>query len=299
MATIPAVLISNQNVYAGPGTSYEKIGSVSTGESVFALFREGTYCYIQYSVGSTGVNKCGYVQTNKLSDFDPQDVDSFSPSYENRYVRGSVQTYWGPGAAYAMAFPVPRGLQVQKVGMTDGTYTLIEFEVSGELYRAFVRTSNLTTTRITTDVHTKMIELADLEIGYEEGANNDTKFGDWIGYPNQAWCASFVSWCAAFADNAVESTTPASPKIYKTASVQSMKKAFQDTDRYSTTPNVGAAAFFSTSHVGLVVAVDGNSIDVIEGNSSNAVTFRTYTRASSGTTYTNPNATSGIVGFGY
>ena len=36
---------------------------------------------------------------------------------------------------------------------------------------------------------------AEVDAGYREGANNDTKFGKWFGMNNQPWCAMYVSWC--------------------------------------------------------------------------------------------------------
>jgi cell wall-associated NlpC family hydrolase len=39
-----------------------------------------------------------------------------------------------------------------------------------------------------------IIEIAKQEIGYAEGANNDTKYGKWYGLNNNPWCAMFVSW---------------------------------------------------------------------------------------------------------
>jgi len=36
---------------------------------------------------------------------------------------------------------------------------------------------------------------AEVQAGYREGANNDTKFGKWYGMNNQPWCAMYVSWC--------------------------------------------------------------------------------------------------------
>lgn len=40
-----------------------------------------------------------------------------------------------------------------------------------------------------------VIDIAALEINYQEGANNDTKYGKWYGLNNNPWCAMFVSWC--------------------------------------------------------------------------------------------------------
>lgn len=36
--------------------------------------------------------------------------------------------------------------------------------------------------------------LAEREVGYQEGRNNDTKYGKWYGLNHQPWCAMFVSW---------------------------------------------------------------------------------------------------------
>ncbi len=38
-----------------------------------------------------------------------------------------------------------------------------------------------------------VVDIAKQEIGVQEGANNDTKFGKWYGLNNQPWCAMFVS----------------------------------------------------------------------------------------------------------
>jgi hypothetical protein len=32
------------------------------------------------------------------------------------------------------------------------------------------------------------------QVGYVEGPNNASKYGTWAGYPNQSWCAAYVSW---------------------------------------------------------------------------------------------------------
>jgi cell wall-associated NlpC family hydrolase len=45
-----------------------------------------------------------------------------------------------------------------------------------------------------------VIDTAQLEVGYQETGNNDTKYGKWYGMNNQPWCAMFVSWCFAQAD---------------------------------------------------------------------------------------------------
>ncbi len=46
-----------------------------------------------------------------------------------------------------------------------------------------------------------VIDIAKNEIGYQEGKNNNTKYGKWYGLNNNPWCAMFVSWCFEQAQN--------------------------------------------------------------------------------------------------
>ena len=40
-----------------------------------------------------------------------------------------------------------------------------------------------------------LLAVAEKEIGYVEGSNNFSKYGEWSGDPNAAWCAEFICWC--------------------------------------------------------------------------------------------------------
>ncbi|MBE5795279.1 MAG: CHAP domain-containing protein [Clostridiales bacterium] len=40
-----------------------------------------------------------------------------------------------------------------------------------------------------------LMDIARSELGYVEGSNNYSKYGEWAGDPNAAWCAEFVCWC--------------------------------------------------------------------------------------------------------
>ncbi len=40
-----------------------------------------------------------------------------------------------------------------------------------------------------------LLAVAKAELGYTEGSNNHTKYGEWSGDPNAAWCAEFICWC--------------------------------------------------------------------------------------------------------
>ena len=41
----------------------------------------------------------------------------------------------------------------------------------------------------------KLLAIAEAELGYVEGSNNYSKYGEWSGDPNAAWCAEFICWC--------------------------------------------------------------------------------------------------------
>lgn len=47
----------------------------------------------------------------------------------------------------------------------------------------------------TPDFVKELLKIAIAEIGYSEGPNNFTKYGQWSGDPNAAWCAEFICWC--------------------------------------------------------------------------------------------------------
>jgi hypothetical protein len=39
-----------------------------------------------------------------------------------------------------------------------------------------------------------VVEIAKIQLGYQETGNNNTKYGKWYGLNNQPWCAMFISW---------------------------------------------------------------------------------------------------------
>jgi cell wall-associated NlpC family hydrolase len=60
-----------------------------------------------------------------------------------------------------------------------------------------------------------VVAAAKSQLGYKEGANNDTKYGIWYHLNNQPWCMMFVQW--VFAEAA------ASSLIMKTAACQALE----------------------------------------------------------------------------
>ena len=119
-----------------------------------------------------------------------------------------------------------------------------------------------------------IVDIALSQLGYKEGAGNNTKYGKDTGANMAPWCHSFVSWCAYKAGE-----TKAVPK---TASTDAGMAWFKNKGRFkkkgSYKPKRGDIVYFKTgrSHVGIVEKTKGNTLHTIEGNTSNMVARRTY-----------------------
>lgn len=109
----------------------------------------------------------------------------------------------------------------------------------------------------------QIIDIATAEIGYTElpPNSNRTKYGAWYGLDGQPWCMMFVQWCFAQAG---------SPLPYKTASCSALERWYRANkpDAVHTTPEPGDIVIYSFGHTGIVESVQGDSITVIEGNTS-------------------------------
>jgi surface antigen len=112
-----------------------------------------------------------------------------------------------------------------------------------------------------------MIAVASSQIGYREGSDNDTAYGEWYQMNHVAWCAIFQTWSTYWAG-----CTKVIPKFAYTPAGAGW---FQAQGRWGHRPKVGALAFFYSSsmgrihHVALVVRVlsDGSFLTV-EGNTN-------------------------------
>ena len=124
-----------------------------------------------------------------------------------------------------------------------------------------------------------IVDVALSQLGYTEGPNNDTKYGDWYGLPNQPWCAMFVSWCADQANIPQD-------VIYPFASCTTGFNWFtgeDETTREHCEPEKGDIIFFiwnkgesTPDHVGIVERVEGGRVYTIEGNRSDKVQQFSY-----------------------
>ena len=119
-----------------------------------------------------------------------------------------------------------------------------------------------------------VVNIARSQIGYQEGANNDTMYGKWYGLNNNPWCAMFVSWVF---NEAGEGQRIAASTKKGFASCDAGLKWF--TKKNKLVPigqaQAGDIVFFQfdddaqPDHVGIVVKNnEKNSLMCIEGNTA-------------------------------
>ncbi len=122
-----------------------------------------------------------------------------------------------------------------------------------------------------------IVNVAQTQVGYAEGYNSYTKYGDWYGLPNSDWCAMFVSWCAnqAGVDNDV---FPSFALCSAGADWFISQGRFHYSGSYA--PQAGDLIFYSSYgniyHVGLVTGSDGSNVYSIEGNYNEMVSNVSY-----------------------
>lgn len=120
-----------------------------------------------------------------------------------------------------------------------------------------------------------MYQIANGQIGYHEGSNNQNKYAPVVGVANnQAWCTTFVSWL--FLTAGFKSLC-----LMSDYSVDQLNW-FQNKGRASEYPAVGAVVWFGPggeNHTGWVYAYDATYIYTIEGNYNNEVNFHKRLRA--------------------
>lgn len=129
------------------------------------------------------------------------------------------------------------------------------------------------------EIRENIINKAGEHLGYKEGKNNDTMFGNWYGLPNNPWCAMFVSYIM----NELGISTEIVPKFASCtigANWFKNKGQFKD-NKYI--PNVGDIIFIiwdignsTPDHVGIVEKVEGNTVYTIEGNRGDCVCEKSY-----------------------
>lgn len=145
-----STMLNAQTVYYGPSTaSYPSVGSVSSGETVSALWQENAFVFIEYSITGTTQKKRGYILKTDPSVGIANITITESVSTKNftsvaKTVTVNAPTYIGPStnsSLYPSAGSVSSGETVYAL-TTDGDFTFIEYSVTGtsQKKRAYVST---------------------------------------------------------------------------------------------------------------------------------------------------------------
>lgn len=142
----------------------------------------------------------------------------------------------------------------------------------------------------------RVLDLAEAEIGYREVGNNWTKYAEemdsYAGFyngpkQNAPWCDVWVDWLFVKSfgvDTGREMLCQ--PLLSAGAGCLYSAQYYKRTGRWFTSPQPGDQIFFSysageVSHTGIVQKVAGGAVYTIEGNSSDMVTEKVYSTASS------------------
>jgi hypothetical protein len=127
-----------------------------------------------------------------------------------------------------------------------------------------------------------------LDLGKPMGTNtNNVKYNTaYYGFaennPDKAWCVVFIWWVMRLAG--VPATVfPKKASVFRAADggVRAWFKARNRFMSASSMPKVGDLVVFKRSHIGIVENVQGNTIFTVEGNASDRVRRRSYSRSNS------------------
>jgi cell wall-associated NlpC family hydrolase len=120
----------------------------------------------------------------------------------------------------------------------------------------------------------RFLEVAMSQVGVVEGPkDNETDYGKFTGHDGQAWCGSFMMWCAKQAGVTIPNV------VYTPAGYEAFKSTHTLIDPATGTPQPGDLIFFSfiphalptstVQHVGVVLKDNGDgTITTVEGNTS-------------------------------
>lgn len=136
----------------------------------------------------------------------------------------------------------------------------------------------------------KLVSWCNGEVGYHEGGGNWNKYSEnpdvikLLGWKpqNEAWCDTFTdaAFCINFGLKAASEMTY-QPIGKGSAACRTSAQFFKNHGAFFYRPQVGDVIFFisggAINHQGIVTGVSGNAITTVEGNSSDAVSRRSYT----------------------
>lgn len=192
------------------------------------------------------------------------------------------------GVIFAVGVPCDKAIITATAA--EPSYQMSEGYMSGKFYK------NFTDVKLTGDERKDVIAIALSQLGYHEG-NSDEDFAgdrtdgvrDFVEYNvlagkydnNQGngisygyyWCASFVNWCLRQAGVSREASAGAEISCQRWIAACSDAGIYKIRGSYI--PQSGDMIFFrdkgsslSSTHIGLVLYVDGGNVYTVEGNTS-------------------------------
>lgn len=180
-------------------------------------------------------------------------------------VRGAINTLYRNSGGAGGTYGVP--VADAKCGLLESG--CVQKFTKGTIYSSSYK-SSATGVKVT-GAKGEIAAAATSQVGYKKKwtqnpVRHTTKYNTWAG-SNWHWCSMFVFWSAAASGNA--STIP---EVYRIGNFVKWTKENWTTTR--TKPKVGDVGFIDTmgagypTHASIVVAVNGNQITTIEGNTA-------------------------------
>lgn len=212
---------------------------------------------------------------------------------------------------FPLVAPATDGAETESVSATgsadSGSTDVDVIYDASDAYKSVKYYGNLINLTKSGDQAVDTVAIALSQVGYHEG-NGEEDFGglnaegnrDFVEYNllfgkldnsqgngvsyGYSWCASFITWCLRHAGVAEEQSAQVDPKTYR--SCWQWQRALEDANAFHDAgdgykPELGDLVFFknvddssikvSSSHVGLVLFVDGEKVYTVEGNTNSAL----------------------------
>lgn len=134
--SISTTMKSAQKVYYGPNAlRYASAGSVSAGEAIIAHWKEENWCYIQYTVDSTGKPKRGYVLASEVNNISTLETLAQKREYDAGYRLSTACTvYFGPltSGSYDSIGSLSTGETVEFLGVKENGYAFVDYKLDSD-----------------------------------------------------------------------------------------------------------------------------------------------------------------------
>lgn len=144
-STVAHVISDSSPAYAGPDSSYVKLGGVYKNEFVAILAINNNYAYVEYN--TTSGRKRGYIKFSDLSYYRVREYPNDKIHKSIKKATKELNVYGGPNSDYALIGTVFDQEIVSYLG-TERNYSYIEYTTVNGAKRGYVQTTFLTTASV-------------------------------------------------------------------------------------------------------------------------------------------------------